>query len=410
MEQGSLSTHFKGVAAKTLSTVEADGNASHQNELNGSAPLRGILGTPAGKLRFDTTFMYLCDDDGEPVVDKGVLTWYDARANQPGRTEWRLYYTSNSVLDVAEAGDNIILALRNDGTMLAIVTEEGSTIGSQMSWLFGVRPKRGGFVATDELDTDTTAYAARLVLQEIGILEEPDPLDGAVEDMVARFGEGFPTTKVFGDYARSTIEDRYPGDDGDEAIVRWMEREDQLFKLFEDHLISDKVKRGFEDTDDFIGYALSTLNRRKSRAGQALENHLCALFDHRDVRYSHGRTTEGKSKPDFMFPDIEDYRDPAFPPAFLTMLGAKTSLKDRWRQVLAEANRIPRKHLITLQPAVSENQTDEMERDGLLLVVPKPIQPTYTSRQREWLMGVDEFIDHVHLNQRLVGTRRPRLF
>lgn len=35
------------------------------------------------------------------------------------------------------------------------------------------------------------------------------------------------------------------------------------------------------------------------------------------------------------------------------MLGAKTTIKERWRQVLEEANRIERKHLITLEPAVS---------------------------------------------------------
>lgn len=33
------------------------------------------------------------------------------------------------------------------------------------------------------------------------------------------------------------------------------------------------------------------------------------------------------------------------------MLAAKTSTKDRWRQVLDEAGRIPDKHLFTIAPA-----------------------------------------------------------
>ena len=42
------------------------------------------------------------------------------------------------------------------------------------------------------------------------------------------------------------------------------------------------------------------------------------------------------------------------------MLAAKTSCKDRWRQVLAEADRIRTKHLLTLEPAISKIQTAEM--------------------------------------------------
>jgi hypothetical protein len=400
MEHGSLSEYFEGVAAKKLSRVETDGNISHQRELNGSAELRKILGTPDGKAHFETTFMYLCDDDAEPIHDEGSLTWYDARAKNPTRTEWRCYYSPNSVMDVAEEGDDLVLALKRDGTILAIVTEQGTDIASQIKWLFGVEARPEGFVATTDLDVDTRAWAARVVLREIGILETGEELAGAVEDMESRFGQGFPTTREFSDYARSTLIDLYPGDDGDEAIVAWMEREDTLFKMFEDHLISQRIHDGFEQTDDFIQYALSTLNRRKSRAGQALENHLCALFDHREVEYSHGKVTENRSKPDFMLPSIEKYRDPGFPAALLTMLGAKTTLKDRWRQVLAEADRIEEKHLVTLQPAISENQTVEMQSHHLRLVVPKAIQSTYTPAQQEWLMSMDEFIDHAHVNQR----------
>lgn len=44
-----------------------------------------------------------------------------------------------------------------------------------------------------------------------------------------------------------------------------------------------------------------------------------------------------------------------------TMLGVKSTCKDRWRQVLSEAKRIDNKHLATLEPGISENQTAEMQ-------------------------------------------------
>ena len=58
------------------------------------------------------------------------------------------------------------------------------------------------------------------------------------------------------------------------------------------------------------------------------------------------------------------------------MLGSKTTAKDRWRQVLEEADRIKRKHLITLEGAISENQTKEIRSRTLQLVVPKEIPST----------------------------------
>ena len=42
------------------------------------------------------------------------------------------------------------------------------------------------------------------------------------------------------------------------------------------------------------------------------------------------------------------------------MLGAKSTCKDRWRQVLAEDEKISRKHLLTLEPGISEPQTHQM--------------------------------------------------
>ena len=130
--------------------------------------------------------------------------------------------------------------------------------------------------------------------------------------------------------------------------------------------------------------------------GQALEHHLEAVFRAHEIAYVRGANTENKKKPDFLFPSEEAYRAvPDAGPARLTMLGAKSSAKERWRQVLAEALKIPRKHLLTLQPAISVPQTDEMESSDLQLVVPQEIQASYTDDQRAWLWNVSDFIRHV---------------
>ena len=109
--------------------------------------------------------------------------------------------------------------------------------------------------------------------------------------------------------------------------------------------------------------------------------------------------TENRSKPDFIFPGITEYHDNNFNTSLLTMLGAKSTCKDRWRQVLAEADRIEHKHLLTLEAAISVHQTDEMVSKNLQLVVPKSIHKTYTLLQRDWLMDVNGFIDLLNQKQ-----------
>jgi hypothetical protein len=79
MKLGYLSQYFEGVALKSLSAVEADVIRSNQHEFNGVEALREILGEPSGKVRFPARFLYLSDQDDEPIIEDGFLTWYDAR-------------------------------------------------------------------------------------------------------------------------------------------------------------------------------------------------------------------------------------------------------------------------------------------------------------------------------------------
>lgn len=195
-----------------------------------------------------------------------------------------------------------------------------------------------------------------------------------------------------------------PLDDPDHALIRWMEHEENLFKRLERHIVAERLKDGFNvgdvtDIDGFIKFSLSVHNRRKSRVGYALENHLEEIFKIHGVTYSRNKVTENRSKPDFLFPDIGLYHDPQFPASHLTMLGVKSTCKDRWRQVLAEAGRIEEKHLFTLEPSISENQTVEMQENNLQLVLPKQLHETYKPHQQEWLMDLFSFVDLVRNRQ-----------
>lgn len=394
MKKGHLSEYFIDFAVKTLSAVEADRHRSNQHEFDGVSKLRAMLGDD-DKRNIPAVFIYLNDDDPEPLREEGFLSWYDARRAHPTRTEYRLYFPDTVVSDNATEGDLLIIAQRPDGTLMVIIAEGESTVANQLLWLFGVgEAKLPGFSVKGELEADQVRleFASRLILEEIGVVVEQVD-ENYLDQMLARFGGRFPTTREFSDYARGTLGDIDLTADPDAAVLALMEREEVLFRTMERHLIGDRLQGGFAEVDDFLKFSLSVQNRRKSRAGSALENHLEHLFGLLGLKCDRTPVTEGKAKPDFLFPGTAAYQDPAFPAELLTMLGVKSTCKDRWRQVLAEADRIANKHLLTLEPSISTNQTDEMQQRRLQLVLPRGLHETFTAAQQGWLMPVSDLVE-----------------
>lgn len=412
MESGYLNKYFSGVVVKRLSDVETNPAVSNQHEYNAKKPMDQIFGTEEPKKEFDSSFLYIGDDI--EISADGKMTWYDARYKHPTRTEWRLYFQTTEVSKRAKTGDSLFICKKTNETLLIIVAQKDSTIEGQLYWLFGLNGiNTEKFVSKTKFDSgdDKIELAARTILEQIGIEYEDKSVESYLEPMLFAFQGRFPSTKEFSAYARNTITDVNPIEEPDITLVKWINREEALFKLMEQYLIRERLQKGFVtegevDVNAFIQFSLSVHNRRKSRAGLSLENHIEALLKNHNILYSHTPVTENKSKPDFIFPCIEAYRDTKYPHIYLTMLGAKSTCKDRWRQVLSEADRIEKKNLLTLESAISENQTNEMINKKVQLVLPLPIHETYTTAQKSWLYSVKRFLKEVKEKQAFYEKRR----
>lgn len=389
MSQGKLKDYFDSVAAKKISAVESCPSRSNQHEFNGSAKLREILG--GKKQKMPASFFFLSDDEDLKVHDTGFLTWYDSRENHPTRTEYRLYFPSNEAMEFASEGD-LLLACKKDDNMTVVIAEANSTIANQLCWLFDISDIDGFDVKQIDASSKSIDFVTSRIIEQLGLnLDNTLANDSYLDNLIEYFPDGFPTTKIFSEYARNSFGE-IELNKQDKVLLNWMNHEEMLFRTYERHLLSTRIDEGFEDVDDFISLSLSVQNRRKSRAGLALENHLERLFIMHEVKHQRNAKTENKSKPDFLFPGQEQYHSPDFPVELLTMLGAKTSCKDRWRQVLVEAAKIENKNLATLEPSISEDQTDEMSAHNLRLVIPLEIQESYTENQRKEIISISEFI------------------
>lgn len=406
MREGYLSEYFVAVASKRLSVVETDKSRSNQHEYNGSQPLKDMFGPANGdKQKFDSNFIWF-GKENEALSSEGFVTWYDSRWEHPTRSEPRLYFNSTVVSEMAQAGDMLFIAKRPDNTVMVIITAAGSTIESQISWLFGLSAQNTAFTLQNISDGDDKEidFAVRFILDELGI-EVEEPETDYLDSLLKKYDGIFPTTVEFSLYARKTFREKVNAlEEPDKTLMAWMDHEEKMFRRLERKIIEERIQNGFmgangTDVEGFIKFSLGVQNRRKSRAGLALENHLEQVFKENKIQYSRTARTENKSKPDFLFPNHTAYHNNNFPPILLTMLGVKTSCKDRWRQVLPEAARIENKHLFTLEPGISENQTDEMQAHRLQLVLPSSIHETYKDVQQKWLMTLSDFIAMTHERQ-----------
>lgn len=235
-----------------------------------------------------------------------------------------------------------------------------------------------------------------------GKVKEETKQQLAISSYIASLSVDFPSSSEISAAARDIQNRVYGGlelvvTDPDRKIIEWTNTEYALFRAIERARYKAEVSRGFASVDEFIALANTVLNRRKSRAGKSLEHNLCAIFDANGIMYGYQAVTEGKNTVDFIFPSKEAYHNMGFPTDKLISLAAKTTCKDRWRQVLIEVDRLRDriKYLCTLQQGISPGQMDEMQKENIVLVVPKPYVLAYPEDRRDRIWTLSKFVAFV---------------
>lgn len=243
-----------------------------------------------------------------------------------------------------------------------------------------------------------------LITKDTEPVSPDERLRSLLLEVVSKYDD-FPETNAMSRFARDCYNEAYKLSGNhifqfpDKTLKKWLDTETDLFYLLEEKIYRPVYTTPFDSLQDFTKTANAVLNRRKSRAGKSLEHHLSRIFSASQLKFEEQCITEGNKKPDFIFPGGEEYHNLLFPGEDLFFLGAKTTCKDRWRQVLNEADRIGTKYLFTLQPGVSSNQLKEMRTEHLSLVVPEDNIKCFSSEYQKDLLSLKNFIDLVKTNQ-----------
>lgn len=312
--------------------------------------------------------------------------WYASKG------EYRITGELTRVLDEGHAGAFLLMVPTAAGTYSAVVTDTDedadyvrSTFSLPPTFSSGLVKNIGVYDLEERKRCAFTAFYEEFCQRQHGRGKSKE----------------FPSTAEMSQAARQILEDLHPNRlhrtkvEPDDLLLRWVECEFDLFRHIEAEQIAPRIVRGFDSVDDFITCATTLKNRRASRAGAGLEQHVKELLTREGIVYEWHGTTELEKQPDFLFPSSSAYADPTYPCDKLAMLAVKTTCKDRWRQVLSEADRLPQKYLLTLQQGVSAAQMKEMTEAGVTLVVPKKYHECYPRQWRSRVWTLAQFIEFV---------------
>ena len=219
------------------------------------------------------------------------------------------------------------------------------------------------------------------------------------DDIPQEWLEKFPK---IAEIVRKTVELRPEKSfDVDRRLIRRHKCEYDLFQSLEMAVEFPRVTQGYGTMGAFLSHAQTILQRRRSRAGTSLELHvrqiLCEEALVEEKHFSYQPVVEETNRPDFLFPNAQAYNDPSFPAQKLRMLAVKTTLKERWRQVLEEADRIETKHLLTIDEGISLNQFRQLDKAGIQLVAPSSLHGQFPQSVRPHLQTLESFIGDVRL-------------
>jgi hypothetical protein len=127
---------------------------------------------------------------------------------------------------------------------------------------------------------------------------------------------------------------------------------------------------------------LSAAQQRKSRAGYSFEYHIEAMLIDGNIPFEKQVVIEAKKRPDFILPSRALYDDTKRNNKEALVLSAKTTLRERWKQVGQEMKNCDL-YLATVDENIAGNAIEDMASQGIVLVVPEGLKNSDTTEYKK---------------------------
>jgi hypothetical protein len=135
---------------------------------------------------------------------------------------------------------------------------------------------------------------------------------------------------------------------------------------------SDVIRLLIDQLPAIDALMLSASQQRKSRAGYSYEHHIETMLAGGGIPFEKQVIIEAKKRPDFILPSLA-FIDSGRPEAATGLiLSAKTTLRERWKQVEREKG-ARALYLTTVDENIAGNAIDDMAAMGIFLVIPESL-------------------------------------
>ncbi|MDB4863540.1 type II restriction endonuclease [Pirellulaceae bacterium] len=158
----------------------------------------------------------------------------------------------------------------------------------------------------------------------------------------------------------------------------FQDMQEEIYKSFlsyENKIGSEILQRELElsKTDLFErlkAFFMSCSQSRKSRAGSAFEFIVKEMFGKLNYPFSEQVKAEN-ARLDFVLPSADHFEKQPLDSIIVTV---KRTLKERWKQIVSEANKGYGFFLVTMDKEKTKSEISEMETKKVYMVVPKKIK------------------------------------
>lgn len=141
------------------------------------------------------------------------------------------------------------------------------------------------------------------------------------------------------------------------------------------------VRRMVDSVGEIDRIMLSASQQRKSRAGYSFEHQIEAMLIAGNIPFAKQVVMDAKKRPDFVLPSLKHLRADLAGPARGLILSAKTTLRERWKQVEREMGGSDL-FLATVDETIAANAIEDMASMNITLVVPESLK---ASRSTEYV-------------------------
>lgn len=170
---------------------------------------------------------------------------------------------------------------------------------------------------------------------------------------------------------------------------------------------SSVIRHLVDKVQDIDALMLSASQQRRSRAGYSFEHHIESMLIAGGVPFEKQVVIEAKKRPDFVLPSLQYLRGPSDRLKKGLILSAKTTLRERWKQVQREMG-TDDLFLATVDETIASNAIEDMAAMGVTLVVPENLKAkgSLAAKAAEYrdhknVLSFKEFFDGVVRDNRM---------